>query len=193
MSDAPKPRIDLQSYITLGYLCIVIVGMMFDFNYYNKFSINIFEYSDILDFLLAPVKNSLLIIFAAATVVVVLIFFKLDKIWMEKRPKSYKRFNFGMSTNWNQRYRPFMVGFSLLAYMWLASSYYGDMTYDRFSESPKRIELTFDSGGKTISGNLIGKNSDYVFLMAADSTVKAIPVSSDVQEIVIGKLEPEEE
>ena len=192
MSDDNKPKIDIQTYFSLGYLLIVIVGMLFDYSYYDKFSINIFEYADILDFLLAPAKNPMLVVFAIGSVVVVLIFFRLDKIWMEKWPKAYSRFNFGMSVNWSKRYRPFMIGFSLLAYLYLASSFYGDRAYKIFEKKPKSIELIFDSG-KTINGNLIGKNSDYIFLMTADSTVKALPVASEVQEIIIGKVKEEED
>lgn len=182
-----KPKLDSQAYITLAYLCTVAVGMMFDYKYYDHFSINIFEYSDILDFLLAPVKNLELILFVIVTIILVWIFFRLDKLWQDKAPKSYKRFNFGWSKDVVQRYRPYFFTFSLIGYLFLAASFYGDRTYERFQESPKSIELIFESGNTTIKGNLIGKNSDYIFMQAADSTIKAVPVNSDVQEIIIAR------
>jgi len=63
-----------------------MIGMMFDFNYYDRFGINIFEYADVLDFLLAPVKNVQLMFFAFATFVVVYSFFLLDTLWQKNGP-----------------------------------------------------------------------------------------------------------
>lgn len=187
-----KFKPDTQAYITLAYLATVAVGMMFDYQYYNHFDINIFEYSDILDFLLAPVKNYELIIFVLATLLILWLFFQLDKTWQNKSPKSYKRFNFGMTKDNAHRYRPFYLGFALITYLFLASVFYGERTLARFQDNPEQIKLTFESGGKSIEGQFIGKNKDYVFLMSADSTIKAVPVSSDVQEIILGKFTGED-
>lgn len=184
MSDK-KPFLDSQAYITLGYLTIVVIGMMFDYKYYSHFAINIFEYADILDFLLAPVKNLELILFASASLVAVLIFFRLDKLWQDRWPKTYKRFNFGMSIEALKKYRPFIIVFASLAYLNLASEFYGDRMFKRFQDSPKNIEVIFESDQRVIKGKLIGKNADYILMQTDDLAVKAIPVSSDVQEIII--------
>jgi len=184
MSDK-KPFLDSQAYITLGYLTIVAIGMMFDYEYYSHFEINIFEYSDILDFLLAPVKNLELILFAAASLIAVLIFFQLDKLWQNRWPKSYRRFNLGMSIDALKKYRPFIVVISSFAYLNLAASIYGERMYKRFDTSPKEIEVVFESDQRVLSGKLIGKNKDYILLQTEDLAVKAIPISSDVQEIII--------
>ncbi len=64
-----KLKFDFQGYTTIGYLTIVVIGMMFDYQYYQNFGINIFEYSDILDFLLAPAKNLEVILFALVTAI----------------------------------------------------------------------------------------------------------------------------
>lgn len=185
MSDNKKPILDSQAYITLGYLTVVIVGMMFDFNYYNRFSINIFEYADVLDFLLAPVKNIQLMLFAFATLTVVLLFFQFDKYWQKKRPVSYKKFNLGMTPEFSQKYRPFMFTFTLICYFYLASGYYGERMYDIFQKEADRIEVVFESDQRQIRGKLIGKNTDYIFIEDKAKVIKAIPVSSDVQEIII--------
>ena len=62
------------------------------------------------------------------------------------------------------------------------------MQFSDFNDSSKTIELFFESGEKKVLGDLIGKNSDYIFLQTADSTIKAIPILTDVQEIIIGKV-----
>ncbi|WP_422354823.1 hypothetical protein [Roseivirga pacifica] len=180
-----KPTLDSQAYITLAYLTTVAVGMMFDYKYYSNFSINIFEYADILDFLLAPVKNIQLTLFAFGSFALVWIFFWFDKIWQDKWPKTYKTFNFGISKERMERYRPFIFGFSMIAYLILASTFYGERMYKVYQEAPETIEVVFQSDQRAIQGHLIGKNSDYIFLETEDKVIKAIPVSSDVQEIII--------
>jgi len=180
-----KPLLDSQAYITLGYLTVVIIGMMFDFDYYKRFGINIFEYADVLDFLLAPVKNVQLMLFAFATFIVVWIFFLLDNLWQRKWPNAHKRFNFGMTKEFSMKYRPYMFGITLILYFYLASGVYGEKMYNDYQAEAKIIEVIFESDQRVIIGKLIGKNTDYIFLEGADQAIKAIPVASDVQEIVI--------
>lgn len=180
-------KFDTQAYITLAYLSTVAVGMMFDYKYYREYGINIFEYADILDFLLAPVKNLEVIAFVGITMFFVFLGWWLDNLWQNKSPKTYKRMNFGISVETVRRYRPFIIIFSLVAYLIFVSEIYGDKMYERFEVNPRQIEITYESGGKVIKGKFIGKNSTYVFLQSDDEAIKAIPIASDVQEIVIAR------
>jgi hypothetical protein len=182
-----KPLLDSQAYITLSYLTIVVIGMLFDYNYYSRFGINIFEYADVLDFLLAPVKNIQLLLFALGTFAFVWIWFRLDKIWMERKPESYRRFNFGLTANSAKKYRPFIFGFVLISYFYLSSVFYGERVFKNFQSDAEFIEVVFESDQRVIKGKLIGKNTDYIFLESPTAIVKAIPVSSDVQEIIISR------
>jgi len=185
MSDNKKPILDSQAYITLGYLTVVIIGMMFDFNYYNRFSINIFEYADVLDFLLAPVKNVQLMIFAFATFLIVFIIYQFDKWWEKKSPKSYSKINFGASKRFSDKYRPVAFSITLILYFYIASGYYGEQMFEKYQEEGEQIEVVFESDQRHMSGKLIGKNTDYIFIEDKAKVIKAIPVSSDVQEIII--------
>ena len=182
-----KPILDSQAYITLGYLTIVIIGMMFDYNYYSHFGINIFEYADVLDFLLAPVKNVQLMLFAFGTVVFVWIFYKFDEIWQRKFPVSHKRFNFGMTVDFSNKYRPYMLFATLILYFFVSAKIYGQRMFKNFNKEGESMEVIFESDQRVIEGKLIGKNTDYIFLEAKDKAIKAIPVSSDVQEIIISR------
>ena len=164
-----KPILDSQAYITLGYLTVVVIGMMFEFSYFNKFSINIFEYADVLDFLLTPVKNIEVIVFAMATFIIVYIFFRLDKLWQDKSPKTHKRFNFGMTKEFATKYRPIMFGGTLILYFFLAADFYGDIMYKKYQKSTEMLEIIYESDQRMIKGKLIGKNTDYIFLETSDS------------------------
>lgn len=182
-----KPVLDSQAYITLGYLTVVIIGMMFDYHYYQKFNINIFEYADVLDFLLAPVKSVKLMLFALGTFTLVWIWFRIDKTWSERNPKSYKKFNFGMSAGFATKYRPFIFGFVAVAYFFFASVIYGDKMFENFQKEAEMIEIVYESDQRVIKGKMIGKNTDYIFIESKGKAIKAIPVNSDVQEIIISR------
>ena len=119
-------KLDTPACITLAYLLTVALGMMFDYKYYREFSINIFEYADILDFLLAPVKNLEVIAFVAVTGVAMLFGYLLDKLFQSKFPKTYRRMNLGVSTETVNRYMPFIIFFSGIAYLSLASDFYSE-------------------------------------------------------------------
>lgn len=182
-----RPNLDSQAYITIGYLTIVIIGMMFDYHYYQKFNINIFEYADVLDFLLAPVKSVQLMLFALGTFAFVWIWFRVDKRWSERNPQSYKKFNFGMSAGFAIKYRPFIFVFVSVAYFFFASVLYGNRMFENFQKEADLIEVVYESDQRVIKGKLIGKNTDYIFLETREKVIKAIPVNSDVQEIIISR------
>ena len=90
-----------------------------------------------------------------------------------------------MSIEVMKKYRPFIFAFALFAYLSLAADFYGDRMFKRFQKSPKGIEVVFESDQRVLKGKLIGKNADYILMQTDDLAVKAIPVSSDVQEIII--------
>jgi hypothetical protein len=52
--------LSIQDYITLGYLYLVIIGMINIQIYYSSFNINIFDYAAITDILLAPINMLML-------------------------------------------------------------------------------------------------------------------------------------
>ena len=187
MTEFNRPKLDSQTYVTLGYLLIVIIGMMFDFDYYNRFGINIFEYADILDFLLAPVKNIQLMIFAIGSGMIVTLIFQMDKYWQERNPKTYEKYNLGMTNEFIKKYRPILFLVSLVGYFYMASIFYGERMYNKYQEGSESIEVIFESDQRVLQGKLIGKNTDYIFIENKDKSVRAIPVASDIQEIVISR------
>src|SRR5699024_5912371 len=86
---------DLQSFITISYLIIVGVGMLFNFKKYAAFGINVFDYSDVFDFLIAPFSDFKILLFSALTILLVFMIFKLDTVWRRKYPKTYSKMVFG--------------------------------------------------------------------------------------------------
>lgn len=154
---------DLQSFITISYLIIVGVGMLFNFKKYAAFGINVFDYSDVFDFLIAPFSDFKILLFSALTILLVFMIFKLDTVWRRKYPKTYSKMVFGWDKkSWFNLYRyvSFLVLF--IKYLYFYADYYGEVTAKQIKkQSP--ISLRY-ADNETVKGVLIGKTKDFVFL-----------------------------
>lgn len=62
----------IQDYITLGYLYLVLLGVVNIVIYYSSFNINIFDYISISDILLAPI-NMLFLNYKLTAIIIVVI------------------------------------------------------------------------------------------------------------------------
>lgn len=174
---------EIQTIISVSYVFIVGVGMLFNYQKYSEFDINIFSYSDVFDFLIAPFGDVYILLFSTASIVFVAVLFKLDSLWKNKRPKSYTRFNFKLNKKpWFNAYRLVLFSGSVILYLALAADYYGKYAKKRVLEGGTTSVVFTDNDVK--SGKLIGKTKDVVFLLSKGS-VLAIPINSSVKEIKI--------
>ena len=171
---------DLQSIITISYLIIVGVGMLFNFKKYAAFDINIFDYSDVFDFLIAPFSDFKILLFSALTILLVFIIFKLDAIWRRKHPKTYSKIVFGWDKkSWFGLYRYVSFIVLFIIYLYFSAGYYGEVTAEQIKkQSP--ITLKY-ADNQTIKGVWIGKTKDFIFL-SKNKKVLAIPIQSFVKE-----------
>lgn len=67
----------IQELFSIGYVFLILCGMLIEFAKYFPYNLNIFQYSDFLDFLIVPFKNTLL--FVALVVFPLLIFWTTSK------------------------------------------------------------------------------------------------------------------
>lgn len=171
---------DLQSFITISYLIIVGIGMLFKFKKYTEFGINIFDYSDVFDFLIAPFSDIKIVLFSTLTIVFVFLLFKFDAIWKRKFPKFYSKMIFGWDKkSWFNMYRYVSITVMFILYLNFSATYYGKVTAKQIKkQSP--ITLKY-ADNQTIKGVWIGKTKDMVFLLQ-NKKVVAIPIQSFVKE-----------
>lgn len=86
----------IQGIAPLAYAAMVAIGMLFEYHRYKIFGINIFQYADIFDFLIAPFKDFNIISALLLIAFSLSIGHTLDKI-MKKWPKFYDIVNFGIT------------------------------------------------------------------------------------------------
>lgn len=67
--------------MTVLYLLMVGLGMLFNYQKYSEFGINIFEYADIFDFLIAPFEDVRIVYFSVIFLLIPFIFSGSILLW----------------------------------------------------------------------------------------------------------------
>ncbi|WP_394751110.1 hypothetical protein [Spongiimicrobium salis] len=174
---------EIQTVITISYLVTVAIGMLFNFQKFSEFEINIFHYADVFDFLIAPFADFYILLFAAISISCVWIIFKLDALWKNKRPKSYSKASFGIDKKpWFNIYRTALIMVSFTVYIYVSADYYGKYAKEKVMEQGD-ISIRMEDN-EVKSGKFIGKTKDVLFLWENES-VYAIPFTSLVKELKI--------
>ncbi len=172
---------DVQPILTIGYLLAIAIGMIFNYQKYNEFGINIFDYADVFDFLIAPFSDLNILLFVAFSMGLAYLLFRLD-IWLGRRfPEGYAKSTMGMSRqSWFPAFREvsFLVIFML--YIYIIADKYGEYTSGVIENGKDiQVKMTDDS---VVSGQFIGKTNNIIFLLRG-SEVIAVPISAQVKEI----------
>lgn len=171
----------IQGIAPLAYATMVAIGMLFEYHRYKIFGINIFQYADIFDFLIAPFKD--LSIIGALLIISFSLYLghSLDKL-MRKWPKLYHIANFGMSKkSWFNNYVRVTFGFLLISLLFYASSNLAKTNYNQVILNNNEVQLLF-ADDKKIKGSLIGKTKEVVFLFSEEK-VTIIPSTSFIKKI----------
>lgn len=178
---------EMQTILSVLYLFMVGIGMVFTYQKYANFGINIFNYADIFDFLIAPFSDLVIIFFTAGSLILTGLFLLVDSYWAKNSPRFYSKIYFGWNKkSWFVPYR--LSGFLILflTYIYISSDVYGKFKRDEILAQPIAA-ITF-SNEKTEEGIIIGKTKEVIFFLHNDR-VKVIPLSSSVREIELNNVE----
>ena len=85
---------ELSRFLPIGYLIMVIIGMIFNYFRFDMFGLNIFQYASVFDFLISPFEDMHILLFIFGSILLVLFTMKMDKLWKKHFPKSYKKWTF---------------------------------------------------------------------------------------------------
>ncbi len=171
---------EFQSLISIFYIVLVAIGMLFSYQKYQQFEINIFQYSEILDFLITPFRDLVVLGVTILTFMLVFVSYKSDQFIKHKFPRYYNsKWNFGLLKSYPIASIIFLITFLLFMF----SDTYGNYYRKHFAENAESISVEFINN-EIKNGQLIGKNSGYVFLMEND-TVKIIPIETGIKQIII--------
>ena len=188
----------LQEYLSLGYIYLIILGIISDVIYFNFFDINILKYAAISDILISPVsilvKDMLVLIFVIITVVAgYFLMFKVvpsfhakhrQKKWYAKFQNVDKldKYYSDMESDNSKKVGILLVFLvSLFLGMGLGS---GRALQQRIENGTVKAthSVTFEDMAPQ-SVRIIGQNSGYVFYLKEGEKVVTITPMGQVKEI----------
>jgi hypothetical protein len=181
-------ELGIQDYITLGYLYLVVIGVVNIVIYYSSFNINIFDYIAITDILLAPINMLFLNYTFTAMIVIVIAFISyLSKFVVLGINKLIERSAHKRNTPTKSIvFPPILVFILLFSYIFLVLSI--NMTNGVNSKVKNKTyklntTLTFaDNTQKDVY--VIATTSIYVFYVEKGEDVVTItPISGNVKSI----------
>lgn len=173
---------EFKSSLSVFYIVLVGIGMLFSYSKYKQFGINIFQYSEIFDFLITPFRDLTVLVVTLFSIILVFLIYKIDRLTKHFFPKFYNsKFNFGLMKS-----NPIIaITTSILLYLVVFSEAYGKYNKKHFANTVKKVSVKLITG-EVKTGKLIGKNNGYIFLME-NSKVKIIPITTSIKEIIIQK------
>ncbi len=179
---------ELQSLITISYGVAVGIGMLFQYNKYALFGINIFEYADVFDFLIAPFSDPKILLYTLIAVGAAGVGAAIDTLWKTKLPKSYTIFSFGMNRKKWFPYQQIVLFIMVVGiYLDLSAEKYAEKAFEEITQQAT-ITIRFnDNEQKQIL--IIGKTNEVLFAKE-DNQVKIIPINSLVKEYEIVSESP---
>ena len=171
----------LQSVLTITYLLMIGIGMIFNYKKYAFFGVNIFQYSDVFDYLIAPFEDFRILLFSVVTLLIIYFSYRFDNFTREKYPKYFSLLNFGFDKkSWFKLYRLCSYFIIFLIYLHSFATIYGRATKARI-EKQADILITY-ADNSTDQGKMIGKTTEVLFLNQKEG-VKVIPITSLVKKI----------
>jgi len=194
-----ESNLNLQDYLSIGYIFLLVLGVFNQTIYYNFLGINILEYSSILDVLISPIAvltgDFKLLIGIAICVFLAIGYARLlPKYyeWLSKR----KKYQSGKKKEKLDKIRVsfkenaksliyFMIGLFIIGSFIGFGVGRGQRTNERIANDDYELthQITFEDG-ETKDIKMLGKNSLYVFyIIKGDKEVSIVPIDSNVKRI----------
>jgi len=187
----------IQDYLSLGYLYLVIVGIILDAIFYGILGINIIRYSSILDVLLSPIAfftDSIIVLSMIGGVLLLLFGMgRWNKSRHEKnKDKEWYKEKYDVA-DLDKKYADadnVMAVFNIFGIFFLTlfitySTMRGYRIKNKIAKQEVKLNrrITFQND-RVIEVTFIGMNSQYVFyLLENDSVITAAPIQGNIKGI----------
>ncbi len=207
---APAPGTMLRQHpglvISLTYLVVSLIGLLFSYSLFSEFGINIFLYAEISDFLLGALREPMTFLAAGAAVLTVLLLHGLARLelrFFRRHPptarvgKAYLRLSqAAYSSQWT-----WLLVFILYSYLFL--SLYGNYRSEQIKAGHGEVVQIYiaegtDSDGSVKPGGrtglLLGTTNKFIFVYDPETgSTDVIPNESIIRIVIAGKAPEEKE
>ena len=189
----------LQSHpalvITGVYLFLTAVGLLYSTLFFRQLGMHFSDYAQPEDFLMAALKEPLLIVLVVGSIGLVYLLFRLD-FWLRERYAWYDTF---LGNQWMERinYHPAMIGFVVLVYAFLFTFIYADVVATRAQNGERRtvsVELRTGCAPQHLQRTLLETTAGFLLVYDAETEeARAIPYESVLSLIIAPGAAPADE
>lgn len=179
----------IQELFSIGYVFLIICGMLLEYARYYSFDINVFQYSDFLDFLIVPFKNTALI--------PALVLFPLGIYWFFIKTKYFEKANQKAKKKNPEKYKELTpeqqqmgtivfilcMGFSVVVGYSIATVTKSSKIIKRV-ESGKKTHLLHFVDGHAADVYVLGKNTNHIFYFENNAPeIIVSPIQGNISKI----------
>ena len=191
-------QLDVQNILSLGYIYLLVLGILHNAIYFNLIDVNYLEYSSVLDVLISPIsvitsslKSALVFIgIILISIIYVKVLIPLLVKWRRKQQK-YQSGKYLKKVNdldgfTKNNYALLMImGLFVFGYFIGFGQGKGMKNKSLISENKVEHNYTIDFiNGKTVEAKLLGKNSLNVFyIVKGDKTVSIAPIDGNIMKV----------
>ena len=169
--------------LTLIYLSLTFVGLVHDWWFYRYFGINILEFSETGDFLLAALRNPLVIILSLLPIAILRLGQALKETAVRKSERYEKRLKKYENTKWNSlAVRGFVYGWFVVVYAILFTQLYAAAEVKRIKSGKSGHRVSFMRADGIVSDEqpiLLGTTGKFIFLYSRSrKTTEIVPIDN---------------
>jgi len=187
-----------QAILSLGYLYIVILGILKEAFYYSQLGVDYFKYSTITDILLSPLSDITKSVFGIIMLILLLFLTFALPIWMVKwKDKTWVKNSFKINPDHDTAdVKKHLSNFFILLFCLGLMGFYigaGIGSGFKISNHMKNETLKFEDKLNFINGDietvsLFGKTSSFIFyLPEGESEIKITPINNGLLKSITEK------
>jgi hypothetical protein len=185
--------------LTFGYIMLIAIGLFFDFSYYYALKINVIQFVELDDLLLAPIQDVWILVTVFAFCLFVYGIIEWDIWWRKTNPKSYLKWNTwsGNKDPFSEkamRRRSFLFPLMFIFYIVLGANTYGVLKAKRVKKGQTdKVHLTIKDMPTDSLANknkpvfFIGKTKSFVFVYDTATKQTSIINIGEIQKIEFEK------
>jgi hypothetical protein len=182
---------EIQGFLSVGYIYLIVMGILNETLYYNQIGIDILNYSSILDVLISPIARLTSNILLLIIFIIILFFaFKLPSILAKNKDRNwfkklFKKIDSGLTSE--EVKSSLLKSFLFLISIGLFGFYVGSGIGkgERLLERIEKEKIEYNDRIKFINGDeskveIVGTNSTYIFYLEKENKTVQIALISGI-------------
>ncbi len=189
-----KSSQEIQGFLSVGYIYLIVMGIVNETLYYNQIGVDILNYSGILDVLISPISRLTSSIFSMIIFIIIIFSaFKFPKFLAKKKDKKWFKKSMKLEANLStsEIEASLLKTFIFLISIGILGFFVGTGMGKGFKMSNKieKGKIDYNDYIEFINGDkakveIVGENSTYIFyLEQGNKTVQITPIGGIIKSI----------